>query len=682
MGRSKLAEDTWDALFAEETAGVPRKVLAPKYGVHIGTINRQASLRGLLKRQTGAPDHRCKPPGGWPDDRVIPQSRVGMTVGCWRRAGARYLAGEPAADIAREFGFGENGLYSWAHAEGCQKKDVPGAVFRPTGPKPITLENLPDNRIRLRHRDRAFILDRDDPGAAFETLAAQAAALAAAGEREACASDLRMADLIRRVLIEPERRRRAAEASDREVADDSPAPPLILRAAQTPPGGTWSTWLFLGGRGAGKTLAGASWLADQAERLGAGGRLALVGPTLHDVREVMIEGPSGLRALPRWTRATRPAYEPSRRRLVFANGCIAHAFSAEDPDSLRGPQFSAAWADEFCAWPAVGARGAGETLALLRMGLRRPLGRRDEGRGSWGEGIVEPVPSDALAGAVSASLDPRPSTLEAPRLVVTTTPRPTRALIALRDEPSCVLTHAGTADNAGHLSPGFLDELRVLYGGTRREAQEIEGRIVALDGALFTAEMMAAARDNLPSPLAGEGKLDRVIVALDPTATATGDACGIIVAGSRRRADGVREAVILADRSVRGLSPDQWARRAVQAAREFDARAMVAEVNQGGDMVRAVLKTAGCTLRIREVRACKGKRVRAEPVAALYEQHRVRHAPADGMPLSALEEELMAFAGELEGAGSLDRADALVWAVTDLLIDAPDGDRGPRIRQL
>ena len=346
MGRSKLAEDTWDALFAEETAGVPRKVLAPKYGVHIGTINRQASLRGLLKRQTGAPDHRCKPPGGWPDDRVIPQSRVGMTVGCWRRAGARYLAGEPAADIAREFGFGENGLYSWAHAEGCQKKDVPGAVFRPTGPKPITLENLPDNRIRLRHRDRAFILDRDDPGAAFETLAAQAAALAAAGEREACASDLRMADLIRRVLIEPERRRRAAEASDREVADDSPAPPLILRAAQTPPGGTWSTWLFLGGRGAGKTLAGASWLADQAERLGAGGRLALVGPTLHDVREVMIEGPSGLRALPRWTRATRPAYEPSRRRLVFANGCIAHAFSAEDPDSLRGPQFSAARSEE------------------------------------------------------------------------------------------------------------------------------------------------------------------------------------------------------------------------------------------------------------------------------------------------------------------------------------------------
>ena len=180
----------------------------------------------------------------------------------------------------------------------------------------------------------------------------------------------------------------------------------------------------------------------------------------------------------------------------------------------------------------------------------------------------------------------------------------------------------------------------------------------------------------------GEGPFEKIIVALDPTTTTTGDACGIIVAASRRRPDGVREAVVLADRSAHGLSPDQWARRAVQAAREFNAGAMVAEVNQGGDMVRAVLKTAGNPLRLREVRATRGKRVRAEPVAALYEQGRVRHAPTDGVPLSALEEELMSFAGEMEGAGSLDRADALVWAVTDLLIDAPEGERGPRVRRL
>jgi len=267
-----------------------------------------------------------------------------------------------------------------------------------------------------------------------------------------------------------------------------------------------------------------------------------------------------------------------------------------------------------------------------------------------------------------------------PRLVVTTTPRPTRALIGLRDEAGCALTHAGTADNAAHLTPGFLERLRDLYGGTRREAQEIEGHVVDLDGALFTAEMMARARERLPSPARGEGKLERLIVAIDPTTTVGGDACGIVVAGSRRRPDGVREAVVLADRSAHGLSPDQWARRAVAAAEEFNAGALVVEVNQGGDMVRAVLKTAGCALRIREVRATRGKRVRAEPVAALYEQGRVRHAPADGLPLAALEEELMAFGGEMEGAGSLDRADALVWAVTDLLIDAPEGDWGPRVR--
>jgi phage terminase large subunit-like protein len=195
----------------------------------------------------------------------------------------------------------------------------------------------------------------------------------------------------------------------------------------------------------------------------------------------------------------------------------------------------------------------------------------------------------------------------------------------------------------------------------------------------------AGCADVADPPPAGEGEappaLDRVIVALDPTTTTTGDACGIVVAGSRRRPDGVREAVILADRSARGLSPGQWARRAVRAAEEFGATAMVAEVNQGGDMVAAVLKTAGCALKVREVRATRGKRVRAEPVAALYEQGRVRHAPADGVPLSALEEELMAFGGEMEGAGSLDRADALVWAVTDLLIDAREG-KGPRIRWL
>ncbi|MDP3404477.1 MAG: terminase family protein [Brevundimonas sp.] len=445
-----------------------------------------------------------------------------------------------------------------------------------------------------------------------------------------------------------------------------------MRPAQRPPEGDWATWLFLGGRGAGKTLAGASWLADQAMAAGGEGRLALIGPTLHDVREVMVEGVSGIRTLPRWTRTTRPRFEPSRRRLLFDNGAVAQAFSAEDPDSLRGPQFSAAWADEFCAWPAVGTRGAGETLALLRMGLR---------------------------------LGPRP------RLVVTTTPRATRALLALKAEPTCVPSHATTLENAAFLSPRFLDDLLALYGGTRRAAQELEGQVVEMEGALFTAAMMAGAREwrvvsgewlvdggadapgttveGLPadahdlrhSPLAthhAPPPFDRIVVAIDPTTTAGGDACGIVAAGSRRRADGRREAVVLADRSAAGLSPDGWARRAAALAEEVGANCIVAEVNQGGAMVKSVLRTAGCAVPVKEVRATRGKRIRAEPVAALYEQGRVHHAGA----FAALEEELMAFGTEGEAAGSLDRADALVWAITDLLIDRPEGETGPRLRWL
>ncbi|WP_425542032.1 terminase large subunit domain-containing protein, partial [Brevundimonas lenta] len=474
---------------------------------------------------------------------------------------------------------------------------------------------------------------------------------------------------------------------------------------QRAPAGDWRTWVFLGGRGAGKTLAGAMWLADQAEALGAGGRLALIGPTLHDVREVMVEGASGIVSLPRWQGGARPVFEPSRRRLVFPNGAVAQAFSAEDPDSLRGPQFAAAWADEFCAW-----RKGGETLALLRMGLRLPLrpstaprspsprcGEETEGGGS----VSSPSPCDG---------EGDPEGVEGrsqPRLCVTTTPRPSAALRRLRGEPGCVETHATTRDNAANLSAGFVEGLERLYGGTRKAAQELEGKVVEQEGALFTAEMMMRARSPSPprggwsrsdrvgaadeadggaptlSPLRadipprggeGEAPYDRIVVAVDPTTTAGGNACGIVVAG--RRGD---RAVVLADWSKAGLSPDGWARRAVRAAEAFGAHAIVAEVNQGGEMVRAVLKAAGCAVRLREVRATKGKRVRAEPVAALYEQGRVVHAG----DFAALEEELMALGGEEEAGSDLDRADALVWAVTDLLIDrARSGEYGPRVSVL
>lgn len=388
---------------------------------------------------------------------------------------------------------------------------------------------------------------------------------------------------------------------------------LWARPAQRPPDGAWTSWLFLGGRGAGKTRAGAEWLSGRAA---PGARLALVGPTLHDVREVMIEGPSGLRAVAAPWR--RPVYETSRRRLVWPNGAVAYAFSAEDADSLRGPQFHAAWGDEFCAW-----RKPGEVLAMLRMGLR--LG-------------------------------------DDPRLAVTTTPRPIQALKTLMAEPGTVTTRAGTAANRWNLSANFLQGLEALYGGTRLAAQELEGRILAEDGALWTEAMLSACRGRAPPDF------ERVVVGLDPPATAGDDACGIVVVG---RFEG--RAYVLADRTVRGLRPRDWARKAAETVAEFEADWVIAEVNQGGDMVEDLLKIAKCGARVKSVFASRGKRARAEPVAALYEQDRVIHCAA--MP--ALEHELLTIGGET--GFSPDRADALVWAVSHLLLDRQGA---PRLRPL
>ncbi len=384
---------------------------------------------------------------------------------------------------------------------------------------------------------------------------------------------------------------------------------------QVPPVTDWRTWVMLGGRGAGKTFAGAFWLHEQARASGL--TFALVGPALHDVREVMVEGPSGLKSMS--PPGDRPRWEAGRKRLVWKNGTVAYAFSAEDPDSLRGPQFHAAWADEFCAW-----REPERVLSNLRFGLR---------------------------------LGPDP------RLVLTTTPRPIPALRRLLAEPDVETTRGGTGANAANLSPGFLAHLRALYGGTRMEAQEIEGLVVETEGALFRLEDLKRAHGALPA------RLDRVVVAVDPPITAHGDACGILVVG--RNDD---RAFVLADRSARGLTPMGWAKRAADAAAEFDADQVVAEANQGGEMVRTVLVQAGCETPVKLVHATRGKRARAEPVAALYEQGRVVHCA----PLQALEEELMALGAD-ETRRSPDRADALVWAVTTLLIDR---NAGPRLRRL
>ena len=390
---------------------------------------------------------------------------------------------------------------------------------------------------------------------------------------------------------------------------------LKANLEQLEPDGPWSTWLALGGRGSGKTWVGAGWTVEQALD---GRRVALVGSTLEQVREVMIEGPSGLRALS--PSNFRPRYEKTRRRIVWPNKAETYVFSAENPDSLRGPQFEAAWADEFCAWP-----WPEDALAMLRFGLR--LG-------------------------------------DDPRLLISTTPRSIKALRQLRKEPGLVESLMPTRTNAHNLAPNFLGHLESLYGGTRLAAQELEGLVVEGEGALWRAEELARCRGARPP------RLDRVVVAVDPPATAGGDACGIVVAG------GLGDmGFVLADLTAKGLTPRGWADVAVKAARDYGASAIVAEGNQGGDMVRGVLASADPPCAVRMVHARFSKKARAEPVAALYEQGRVVHCGA----FPALEEELMALG--CDGVrDSPDRADALVWALTDLLLGREG--REPRVRVL
>lgn len=397
--------------------------------------------------------------------------------------------------------------------------------------------------------------------------------------------------------------------------------PFWARKEQLAPAGAWRTWLFMGGRGAGKTRAGAEWVSALARKRRAG-RIALVAPTFHDVREVMIEGSSGLRALGR----VRPTYEASRRRLVWPNGAQAYALSAEDPESLRGPQFDAAWCDEMCFWAHPD-----ETLSTLEHALR--LGAQ-------------------------------------PRMMVTTTPRPIPALkqlIAVRDT---VVTRSSTWANKDNVAADFIAALNERWSGTPRHRQELLGELIEdIEGAYWTRSDIEAARDAGVS-----GPFDTIVVAVDPPASANAksDACGIVAAGARGHGH-ARSAVVLADASLEGALPQVWAARAAALARSLGAHAIVAESNNGGEMVREVLRMAEPDCVVRLVRASEGKRARTEPVRMLYAQGRVKHAAA----FPALEDEMCVFGTE-SLRGSPDRVDALVWALTDLLLSGA----GPQIRIL
>ncbi|WP_279477811.1 DNA-packaging protein [Aureimonas sp. SK2] len=400
----------------------------------------------------------------------------------------------------------------------------------------------------------------------------------------------------------------------------------FARAAQLPPPGDWRQWLLIGGRGSGKTRAGAEWVRAMA--LGEGplarcvhGRIALVAETLGDAREVMVEGESGLRSL---DYATRPVFEASRRRLVFANGAVAQVFSSEDPDALRGYQFDAAWGDELGKW--THADGCFDNLQLaLRLG-------------------------------------------EQPRMVLTTTPRAVPILKRLLAEEGTAVTRMRTVENAGNLAAGFVAAMEARYGGSRLARQELDGEMIeAREDALFDR----AAIDRLRVRVAPE--LRRIVVAVDPPASSgrASDACGIVAAGLA--GDGT--IYVIADRSRRGLKPPEWAQAAVSLYRELEADRIVAEVNQCGEMVEAVLRAVAPDVPVSAVRASRGKWVRAEPVAALYEQGRVRHAGS----FADLEDELCDFGPDgLSNGRSPDRLDAMVWAVTAL--SRPQAE--PRIRRL
>jgi phage terminase large subunit-like protein len=397
---------------------------------------------------------------------------------------------------------------------------------------------------------------------------------------------------------------------------------------QWPPPGDWNTWLILGGRGSGKTRSGAEWVkanvfgmlpyATKRAR-----RIALVGESEHDVREVMIEGVSGLLAI--HGPGERPKWVSSRRRLEWDNGAVAYAFSAEDPESLRGPQFDAAWCDELAKW-----RYAEKTFDMLQFGLR--LGQR-------------------------------------PRQLITTTPRPISLLKRLIADPQTAVTRAATHANKDNLAPAFIDTVLARYAGTRLGRQEIDGEIVDdRPDALWSRALIESCRVGQAPALA------RIVVAVDPPAAAhkRADACGIVAAGR----DEEGRVFVLADETVAGLSPIGWAGKAVALWRRLAADALVVEVNQGGDMVRTVIAQADASVPVQPVHARRGKYVRAEPVAALYEQGRVKHAGA----FPALEDEMCDFGLDgLSSGRSPDRLDALVWAVTALTFaERP----GPRIRRL
>ena len=393
---------------------------------------------------------------------------------------------------------------------------------------------------------------------------------------------------------------------------------LWARPEQLPPAGDWTTWLYMGGRGAGKTRAGAEWIRARVNA-GIAKRIALVAATFAEARDVMIEGESGLLAIS--SPIDRPRFEKSKRRLTWPNGAIATCYSDDEPDMLRGAQNDTAWCDELAKWKHLEA-----TWDNLQLGLR---------------------------------LGPRP------QQAVTTTPRSKKGLKAILARSDTVITRGSTHDNRDNLAPAFFKDVIRRYEGTRFGRQEINAELLDdVPGALWTRAMLDQA---LMAADAKPPEMARVVVAVDPSGAGGSDdrdSIGIMAAG--RGLDGL--GYILGDWTC-SLSPSGWGRRVVEAAAHFEADRIIAEENFGGAMVERVIRAAGTSIPIKLVRASQRKVVRAEPVAALYEQRRVKHAGS----FPELEDQLVVFTTNgYVGEGSPDRADAAVWALIELMLSPAD----------
>jgi phage terminase large subunit-like protein len=388
------------------------------------------------------------------------------------------------------------------------------------------------------------------------------------------------------------------------------------REEQLEPKGNWDYWVLNAGRGFGKTRTGAEWVRHRIKR--GDGRVACVAPTKGDVRRVMVEGESGLLNVCskydksyRGVNLGRPEWYPTNNTLVWENGAKVEFFSAEDPERLRGPQFHSAWCDEVAAW-----RNAQDVWDMLMFCMR--LGKH-------------------------------------PRVCVTTTPKPTKLMRTLVKHPKAHVTGGSTYDNADNLAETYLEAVKEAYEGTRLGRQELYAEILdEAQGALWTREMLAKAEvDTVP-------QLNRIVVSVDPAITSNeeSDLTGIVVAGID--VNGI--SYVLKDATGQ-YTPQQWAQKAIELYEEFQADRIVAERNQGGDMVRHTLQTEDPTVPIRLVHASRGKMARAEPVSALYEQGKVKHVRG----LDELEDQMVVWE-PLGNIGSPDRLDAMVWAITDLAL--------------